>query len=70
VNELILSNNFEPLLDYHKLGKALQLAVPTPDHYYPLIYILGLKQTSEKTSLFNDKLMAGSLSMTSVKFDS
>jgi 4,5-DOPA dioxygenase extradiol len=70
VNELILSSNFEPLLDYQKLGKALQLAVPTPDHYYPLMYILGLKQTSEKTSLFNDKLMAGSLSMTSVKFDS
>jgi len=43
------------------------LAIPTPDHYLPLLYTLGLKQESEELSLFNDKLLAGSLSMTSVK---
>jgi 4,5-DOPA dioxygenase extradiol len=43
------------------------LAIPTPDHYIPLLYILGLQQKNEQLSLFNDKLVAGSLSMTSVK---
>jgi aromatic ring-opening dioxygenase catalytic subunit (LigB family) len=44
-----------------------QIAIPTPDHYLPLIYTLGLKDKTEELSLFNDKLVAGSLSMTSVK---
>ena len=48
-------------------GKALQLSIPTPDHYLPLIYTLGLKEKGEEIALFNDKLLAGSLSMTSVK---
>ena len=44
-----------------------QIAIPTPDHYLPLIYTLGLKDKTGELSLFNDKLVAGSLSMTSVK---
>lgn len=67
LNSYIVNQNFEPLFDYKKLGKAVQLAIPTPDHYLPLMYILGLQQKNEKLSLFNDKLVAGSLSMTSVK---
>lgn len=62
----LLSGNFKELIDYKNLGKSLQLAVPTPDHYLPLLYILGLKQEKEKLELYNDKLLAGSLSMTSV----
>ncbi len=67
INRHLLNNDFEPLINYEKQGKALQLSVPTPDHYLPLIYSLGLKQPSETISLFNDKLLAGSLSMTSLK---
>jgi 4,5-DOPA dioxygenase extradiol len=63
----ILNDDFQPLLNYERLGKAFQLAIPTPDHYLPLIYSLGLKQKDETISLFNDKLLAGSLSMTSLK---
>jgi len=44
----------------------LQNAIPTPDHYLPLIYTLGLKEKSDNISLFNDELIGGSLSMTSV----
>jgi 4,5-DOPA dioxygenase extradiol len=43
------------------------MAIPSPDHYLPLIYTLGLQQKGENISLFNDKLVAGSLSMTSLK---
>lgn len=67
INRHLLNGDFEPLINYEMQGKALQLSVPTPDHYLPLIYTLGLKQQGETISLFNDKLLAGSLSMTSLK---
>ncbi len=67
VNNYLLDGNFQPLIDYEKQSKALQIAIPTPDHYLPLIYTLGLKDKTEELSLFNDKLVAGSLSMTSVR---
>jgi len=67
INTCLLDENFKPLLRFQDLGKALQLAIPTPEHFLPLIYTIGLKEKSDSLSLFNDKLMAGSLSMTSVK---
>lgn len=67
INQWLLDGNFDPLIRYQKQGKALELAIPTPDHFLPLIYALGLKEPSEGLSLFNDKLLAGSLSMTSVQ---
>jgi 4,5-DOPA dioxygenase extradiol len=67
INHWILDGNFQPIIDYGKQSKAIQLAAPTPDHYLPLVYALGLKNKAESLSLFNDKLLAGSLSMTSVK---
>jgi 4,5-DOPA dioxygenase extradiol len=70
INNWLLDGNFDPIVHYEKQGNAIQLAIPTPDHYLPLIYVLGLKEKSESISLFNDKLLAGSLSMTSVKIAS
>ena len=66
-NNWLLDGNFQNLIDYQKYGIALQTAVPTPDHYLPLIYSLGLKEKSDSLSLFNDELIGGSLSMTSVR---
>ena len=67
INDYLLDGNFQPLIDFEKQSKAFQLSIPSPEHYLPLIYSLGLKGKSEELSLFNDKLVAGSLSMTSVK---
>jgi 4,5-DOPA dioxygenase extradiol len=67
INSLLMDDNFLPLINYQNQGKEFLLSIPSPDHYLPLIYILGLKEKTEKISLFNDKLLAGSLSMTSVK---
>jgi aromatic ring-opening dioxygenase catalytic subunit (LigB family) len=67
INKYILDENYKPLIDYKNQSKAFQLAIPTPDHYLPFIYTLGLKEKSETIQLFNDKLLAGSLSMTSLK---
>ena len=67
INNYLLDGDFQSLIDYEKQSSAIKLAIPSPDHYLPLIYTLGLKQKNEELSLFNDKLLAGSLSMTSVK---
>jgi len=56
------------LINYETLSKSAKLAIPTPDHYYPLMYILGLQEKNETPAFFNDQLVAGSLNMTSVKF--
>ncbi len=63
----INDGNHKPLIDYRSLGKIADLAIPTPDHYYPLLYSLALQEKDEKVSIFNDKAVAGSLTMTSVK---
>lgn len=65
--KLILNNRHQPLMDYQTLGKEAMLAIPTPEHYLPLMYTLGLKNEQEAVSLFNDKAVGGSLTMTSVK---
>lgn len=64
----IINKDFKALLDYKNLSKAATLAIPTPDHYYPLLYTLGLQDAKDETAFFNDKMVGGSLNMTSVKF--
>lgn len=67
INTYLLDGDYRPLFEYERQGKAFQLAIPTPDHYLPLLYTLGLQQKGEVIELFNDKMVAGSLSMTSLK---
>lgn len=67
INKRIQDGNIQQLINYSKQGKAFQLAIPTPEHYLPLIYTLALKNSKDNISLFNDKLLGGSLSMTSIK---
>ncbi|WP_253271537.1 4,5-DOPA dioxygenase extradiol [Flavihumibacter sp. ZG627] len=66
--ELIMDNDHQSLINYQRLGREAMLAIPTPEHYLPLLYTLGLKKTNDAVSFFNDKAVAGSLTMTSVKF--
>lgn len=63
--ENILSNEFSKLINYNDFGSEAKLAIPTPDHYFPMLYILGLKQKNEEVLFFNDKTVLGSVSMTS-----
>ncbi len=65
---LINNGNHESLVQYEKLGTEALLAIPTPEHYLPLIYSLGLSTKDDSISYFNDKAVAGSLTMTSVQF--
>lgn len=65
--KLILENNHKELANYKALGSAVQLAVPTPEHYLPALYALALKGENETITFFNDVATAGSLTMTSMK---
>lgn len=64
---LISSGDHKPLINYESLGREAKLAIPTPEHYLPLLYTLALQNDKEKATFFNDKAVAGSLTMTSVK---
>ena len=64
--QLITGGDFKPLINYESLGAEAKLAIPTPEHYLPLLYSLGLKGSKDNVSFFNDKAVAGSLTMTSV----
>lgn len=70
MNHYILTSDHEKLINFKSQGKAFDLAIPTPEHYLPLLYALALKEKNEKVTLFNDKPIAGSLTMTSIKIES
>ena len=67
MKSFILNGDHQSLIDFKSQGKAFDLAIPTPEHYMPLLYALALKEENETIELFNDKPVGGSLSMTSVK---
>jgi len=67
IKKLILAGDHDPLINYSSQGKAFGLAIPTPEHFLPLLYVLALQEENEKISIFNDALVAGSLSMLSAK---
>ncbi len=69
MEKFILDGDHQSLINYKSQGKSFQLSIPTPEHYLPLLYALALKEDHEEISLFNDKALAGSLTMTSVKID-
>lgn len=63
----ILSKDHKDLIEYERLGEAARLAIPTPDHYYPMLYALALINNTDDVSIFNDEYVGGSLSMTSFR---
>ena len=67
MKKFILENDHKHLINFKSQGKEFDLAIPTPEHYLPLLYALALKGDNEQVSLFNDKVVGGSLTMTSLK---
>lgn len=67
IKNFILNRDHPSLISYQTLGRAFNLSIPTPDHFLPLLYTLALQEEDEAVRLFNDKIVAGSLSMTSLK---
>ncbi|HEX2968182.1 MAG TPA: 4,5-DOPA dioxygenase extradiol [Bacteroidales bacterium] len=67
MRQLILSGDHKTLTSYLSLGSSFRMAIPTPEHFLPLLYALALQKKDEIITLFNDKVIAGSIGMTSLK---
>lgn len=67
MKRFILNDDHKDLISYHAHGTAFTLAIPSPEHYMPLLYTLAVKDDKDEVSLFNDKPVAGALTMTSVR---
>ena len=66
MKKYIINNEYQQLINYRSQGRAFDLAIPTPEHYLPLLYALALKREKEEITFFNDKPVAGSLTMASL----
>lgn len=69
IKNWITNGDHQSLVHFEKQGREMQLAIPTPEHYLPMIYALALQEKDEQPAFFNDALLGGSLNMLSVKID-
>jgi 4,5-DOPA dioxygenase extradiol len=67
MKKYVLSDDHQQLINYRSQGRAFDIAIPTAEHYLPLLYVLALKDKDEEVTIFNDKAVAGSLTMTSIR---
>lgn len=65
--EAITTRNHQPLIDYETLGRDAQLSAPTPDHYLPLLYILGAQREDDAVTFPVEGVDGGSVSMLTVQ---
>jgi 4,5-DOPA dioxygenase extradiol len=69
--QCIESRNHQPLINYQQgdasIVQAARLSIPTPDHYYPLMYVLGASDANDLVEISLDKIVMGSISMMSMK---
>src|SRR5690606_8315915 len=66
--EMLMSGNHRPLVNYEELGRDAVMSVPTPDHYLPLLYVMGARQPGDEVSFPVEGVDGGSVSMLTVKF--
>jgi 4,5-DOPA dioxygenase extradiol len=66
VRDRVLKRDHQPLIDYQKMGDDARTSIPTPEHYLPLLYILGLQDENERAAIAIDGLQNASISMLSV----
>jgi 4,5-DOPA dioxygenase extradiol len=68
VTSRIDNGDFKALANYHKIGSDAKMAVPTPEHFLPLLYVLGSTKKEEKPQYYAEGFQEGSFSMRSVLF--
>jgi 4,5-DOPA dioxygenase extradiol len=67
VRGMLLAGDNKLLMDYEKLGADAMLAIPTPDHYLPLLYVIATRQGSESVTFPVEGIDGGSVSMLTVR---
>lgn len=68
IKDNIIQKNYDNVLDYQSLGKVAELAVPTPDHFNPILYLLGASNQDDEISVYSNGCLWGCLSITSYLF--
>jgi 4,5-DOPA dioxygenase extradiol len=64
---MMLAEEYKPLINYEKLGPEAMLSIPTPDHYFPLLYVIASRQRGELVTFPIEGVDGGSISMLSVQ---
>lgn len=68
IGECVANRDMAGVVDYEKFGRLSRLAVPTPDHFFPLLYVLGAASDTDRLEVYNQACVLGSISMTSYLF--
>lgn len=69
IKENIVNKKHENIINYKNFGENSSFAIPTPEHFYPILYILGASNEEDEISVYNNSCTLGSLSMTSYLFE-
>ena len=69
MREAIVKDEPQRVIDFASLGDDAARAAPTPEHFWPLLYVLGARRPADKVRLVNDRIEHGSLGMTSLVFE-
>jgi len=65
--KMMIAGEYKPLIDYESLGPEAMLSIPTPDHYLPLLYVIGSRQEGEAITFPIEGVDGGSISMLTAK---
>lgn len=65
----VLAREYQAIINYKSAGKSAELAFYQPDHFYPLLYVLGAAEETDRLSIYNESCTMGALSMTSYLFE-
>ena len=69
IKDKIATGKYEDVIDYKKAGPSSDRAFYTPEHFYPLLYIIGASDKADKLTVYNDKRIMGAISMTCYLFE-
>ncbi|HEY5576148.1 MAG TPA: 4,5-DOPA dioxygenase extradiol [Clostridiaceae bacterium] len=69
IRDKIINRQYEDVINYGNAGKSSEMAFFTPEHFYPLLYVLGASPEEDKITIFNESCTMGSMSMTSYLFE-
>jgi Uncharacterized conserved protein len=69
IKDKVVAREFDDILNYKKAGSSAALAFSTPDHFNPLLYVLGTSDKTDNLTVFNNSCVLGALSMTCYLFE-